>query len=215
MKPVTDVVEELKGLDQEYFKLFMEYFPSCLTKEKEGIFGPTDLFERAIKAQTLLTMLGETATRRMNYIGFGLMYPFDNPVDWFNWKEEVKKRNIPISVYFSISIRMTSEFNRMRLYLEGEAWEQYTSLSESAFLVSKDRYSELFSTEESAQPLDERTSGIAGPPARPNEQRTLHIENFHYNQEVEEKAVDHLDRIQKHSSIWSNVVNVAAKLLGS
>jgi hypothetical protein len=209
MADLKRILEDLKSLDDEYFKKFMEFYPLYLTKEKEGIFGPSELFEMAISAQVLLTELGDTAIARMKYLGFDLMYPFDNPVDWFNWKEEIQKNNVPQSVYFSISLRMSSEFNRMFQHVERDTWDVYCQLSGNEFLVSKERYKEHFvADKEIESPI---SSGLeAAVDTRPH----VHIDNFHYSQEVEKEAVDNLDRLQKHSSIWSNAINVATKLLG-
>jgi len=73
---LLEYLTELKELENEYFKKFNEYFPTFITPENEGVFGPSELYEMAIEAQVLLTSLGPTAVKRLNYVGFDLLFPF-------------------------------------------------------------------------------------------------------------------------------------------
>jgi hypothetical protein len=138
------------------------------------------------------------------------MYPFDNPVDWYNWKEEIRKSKVPQSIYFSISVRMASEFSRMIQHINNDAWSVYCNLSAGEFLVSKDRYLEHFVK----SPEEEKSLQNKEEVSHSAQVTNVSIENLHYNQQTEQKAIDSLDRLQKHSSIWSNTINVATKLLG-
>lgn len=135
MVDIEQTLDKLKMLDDEYFKDLMEYYPKIFMKEDTPV--PNNICEKAINVQTLLTMLGETAFARMKYIGFDVLYPFDNPIDSFSWKENVKEKKVPHTLYFSISIRMESELKRMHQYIANDAWDAYCALSESEFLVSK------------------------------------------------------------------------------
>ena len=206
---LQDILNEIKVLDKEYFDIFMKEYPLLISKEKEQIFGSAELIEKAIEIQVLVTLLGETALKRMNYLGFNYIYPFDNPVDWYNWKENIINNKVSHTIYLSMSLRMVSEIKRMESYLERDNWDAYNQLSESEFLTSKNRYKQHF----------EQSIASVKSPSDTNEtnnlkEQKININNFHYNQKVEDKAVGNLDRIQKHSSIWSNIINVASKIIG-
>ncbi len=211
MEKIAEILNEFKTLDDEYFKEFVEHYPEPDIGIEKNEFCPHELYEKAIEVQALLTMLGETATDRMKYIGFDLLYSFDNPVDWYNWKENIKKRKVPHSIYFSIAVRMESEIKRMQQYIKKNSWDTYCALSESDFLVSKERYLVHFKDEnmgKEPQGLSESLTSTEGVPH-------VYVENFHYDSGVEGEAVSTLGRLHKKSSILSNIVNIATKIGGA
>ncbi|NIC38633.1 hypothetical protein HBJ58_18325 [Halomonas desiderata] len=209
MDRVKGALASLKELDARYFKKFNECYPLYVSEEAERVFGPSELYEMAIEAQVLLTLLGDTAKDRMNYIGFNMLYPFSNPVDWYSWKEKIKDRKVPQSIYFSIGVRMEAEFNRMEQFVERNAWEEYSKLSSSEFSVSCGRYLEHFedcSQKEEAEDFPDADDRYGS--------SSIHIETFNYNQAVEKAAVNNLEKWHKNTGIWSNISNVAAKIFG-
>jgi hypothetical protein len=209
MNNIDNALKKFKELDGNYFKKFNEYYPLFLSEEKQGIFGPSELFEMALEAQVLVAILGDTAIRRMNYVGFDLLYPFNNPVDWYNWKEKIKERKVPQSIYFSIGIRISAEINRIEQFLEFDAWDSYSRLSSSDFSVSCDRYIEHFQ-----DPIPTKEVENPFPADEMSKQTNIHIHNMNYNQDVESKAVSSLDKLHKSTGIWSNIANVASKIFG-
>ncbi len=102
----------------------------------------------AIEAQVLLASLGQTAVQRLNYVGFDLLFPFSNPVDWYNWKIMIKEK---ISAIQYISTRVATEFQRIEMHLERKIWDRYCQLSEAEFSVPKGRYSSVFSDEDTPE----------------------------------------------------------------
>ncbi|ENG7521923.1 hypothetical protein ABVD55_005160 [Vibrio harveyi] len=200
----------LRELENKYFQKFNQFYPTFVSKEQEGVFGPSELYEMAIEAQVLLASLGQTAVKRLNYVGFDLLFPFSNPVDWYNWKIMIKEKDISHTIYFSISTRVATEFQRIEMHLERKIWESYCQLSEAEFSVPKDRYSSVFSTENSHdQECDDTTSNDQ---AAVNHTH-ININNLAYNDKTETDAVDNLDKLNKSSGIWSNVANVASTVM--
>ncbi len=133
------VIDKFEELDTKYFEQFCKNFPKV--NEEVG-FGPNELFEMAIQAQVYLTELGVTAKNRFQYLGFDMMYPFTNPVDWYNWRSEILKKEISHTIYFSIGIRISSEIKRVKKHLEKDCWDAYCQLSPSDFSVSYKYYFE-------------------------------------------------------------------------
>ncbi|HFE37184.1 MAG TPA: hypothetical protein ENK06_02035 [Gammaproteobacteria bacterium] len=200
---------KLRRLENNYFKKFNEYYPGYVSPEKEGVFGPSELYEMAIEAQVLLTSLGVTAVKRLNYLGFDLLFPFNNPVDWYNWKELVEKNKIYNTMYFSISTRIATEFERMEQHIKNGTWESYCNLSESEFSVPKEQYLSLFinnvdraESNNSLEKTDDKNHGAQ-----------INIDTFTYNEQREEQAIKTLDGLHKTTGIWSNVANVLSSVL--
>jgi len=202
-------LDEFKEASDTYFKKFNEFYP-LFKKGVEGIFGPSELYELALKAQCLVGMLGPTATRRLKYVGFGMLFPFDNPVDWYEWKEAIVRRSIPQSIYFSIAIRLDSEIARIRFFLDRGKWDDYQLLSDSEYLVSKERYAGYWKElEETGSPSK---SGPVDAQLVPSS--TFSINELNINLKSESEAVNNLDKWQKRSEIWANIIDVVTKSLG-
>ena len=206
---LQESLTKLRKLENNYFKKFNEYYPGYVSSEKEGVFGPSELYEMAIEAQVLLTSLGVTAVKRLNYLGFDLLFPFNNPVDWYNWKELVKKNKIHNTMYFSVSTRIATEFERMEQHINNGTWESYCNLSESDFSVPKEQYLSLFinnvdqaEQNNSLEKTDDKDHGTQ-----------INIDTFTYNEQREEQAIKTLDGLHKTTGIWSNVANVLSSVL--
>jgi len=203
---LKDKLQKLKNLENEYFKVFNKCYPTFYDESKGAVFGPSELYKMAIEAEYLLACLGRTAINRMNYLGFDMLFPFNNPVDWFTWKTFIKENSIEHTVYFSISIRLATEIKRMELHLENDAWNEYCELSEHEFSVSKSRYSELFFDEGHEDKENSERSNHA------QNVQNIHIGEISYNKKTEEKAVSNLDKLEKGTSIWSNIANAASTI---
>lgn len=200
----------LRELENKYFQKFNQFYPTFVSKEQEGVFGPSELYEMVIEAQVLLASLGQTAVKRLNYVGFDLLFPFSNPVDWYNWKIMIKEKDISHTIYFSISTRVATEFQRIEMHLERKIWDSYCQLSEAEFSVPKGRYSSVFSDGDSPEKeSNEATSNEKGSVNHTH----ININNLAYNDKTETDAVDNLDKLNKSSGIWSNVANVASTVM--
>lgn len=201
-------LKKLQELENEYFKLFNKFYPTFYDESKGGIFGPNELYEMAIEVEVLLTSLGPTAVKRLMYIGFDLLFPFNNPVDWFNWKTLIIEKNVSHTIYFSVSTRVATEFKRIELHLENDTWDNYCALSESEFSSSKERYKELFFEHKN----DCSESNIIEPPcSQPVHQ--ININEITYNEKVESEAINNLEQLNQRTGVWSNVANVASTIM--
>jgi hypothetical protein len=206
---LLDNLTKLRELENRYFKKFNECYPGYIPLEKEGVFGPSELYEMAIEAQVLLTSLGGTAIKRLNYVGFDLLFPFNNPVDWYNWKELVKKKKIHNTMYFSVSTRIATEFERMEQHITNGTWESYCKLSASEFSVPKKQYLSLF-IEDSDR---DEPNNLLEKVVNKNQGPHIKIDTFTYNEQREEQAIRTLDGLHKTTGIWSNVANVLSSVL--
>lgn len=201
-------LKKLREFENEYFKLFNKFYPTFYVESKDGIFGPNELYEMAIEAEVLLTSLGPTAVKRLMYIGFDLLFPFNNPVDWFNWKTLIIEKNVSRTIYFSISTRVATEFKRIALHLENDTWDNYCELSESEFSSSKERYKELFFDHKK----DCFESSVIDPLcSQPVHQ--ININELTYNEKVENEAINNLEQLNQRTGVWSNVANVASTIM--
>ncbi|AIW17255.1 hypothetical protein VITU102760_19775 [Vibrio tubiashii] len=190
------LVESIKAFKEaygDYFKLFLDTYP-LLLKNKEN-FGCNELFLKAIECQALASTFGVVAKDRFNTIGFNQLVPFDNPVDWYNWKEFVVKNEISHTIYASLAIRLDSEIQRMLYLAENDLWKHYELLDSKQFLVSYLKY-DCFQ-DKNIQVEDSESHDISADSSNSDEGR----------------AFDNLDRMQKQTSIWSNVINVISKVV--
>lgn len=201
-------LKKLREVENEYFKLFNKFYPTFYVESKDGVFGPNELYEMAIEAEVLLTSLGPTAVKRLMYIGFDLLFPFNNPVDWFNWKTLIIEKNISHTIYFSISTRVATEFKRIALHLENDTWDNYCALNESEFSSSKERYKELF--------FDHKKDCSESSVIDPLCSQLVHQVNINeltYNEKVENEAINNLEQLNQRTGVWSNVSNVASTIM--
>lgn len=195
------VVEDLKNTIDAYLKLFLEHYP--LLVQEDTPFCPYELHKLAIKAQCQLSMLGQKAKNRLSYIGFNELFPFDNPVDWYNWKKMIKEKNIDHTIYASISIRVDSEIERIILFLSYNNWDTYNNLSDNEYLVSKKRYEKLFSQKDNDTKKNTEEKQITT-------REHIRIDNINVSLNTEKEAVDNLDKLHKKTSTISNIVDIVA-----
>jgi len=220
MNDIESKIDEFKEHSDSYFKLLMENYPkqSGADWEDAGLFGSQELYERTIEAQMMLARLGETAVSRMMYIGFDFLYPSHNPVDWYDWREKILTRKVPTSIFLSIGLRIDSEFKRMSLHAQGGCWEAYCLLSESEFSVSEERYRVYFSDAPAYDAAEEARDDVRSKSSEetPREETapSVVIEKAFFNDNFAHRKVDHIDRMEKHVSIWSNTLSIAARVLG-
>ncbi|NJA87961.1 hypothetical protein HCX48_01805 [Rhodocyclus tenuis] len=133
-------LEAFQGAHDKYFRLLLENYPLIQSNQPFADFGPLELCELAIEVHSCAIALGPKARERLCYLGLDLLYPFDNPVDLYNWRAWVKKENINHTTYASIAIRIDSEIKRMRRVFSLEANTAYEAMPTADFLVSKARY---------------------------------------------------------------------------
>lgn len=116
---LIESVKAFKVSYGEYFKLFLDTYP--LFTWKDDNYGSNELFLKAIECQALASTFGETAKSRFDTIGFNKLFPFDNPVDWYNWEAFVKDNEVSHTIYATLAMRLDSEIQRM-LFLRKEIY---------------------------------------------------------------------------------------------
>lgn len=91
MKTSIEVVDLLQAAHNDYFRMLMENYPSVSRNEAHSFaaFGPPELCELATEVHACAIALGKEARDRLFYIGLDVLYPFDNPVDLYNWRFHV------------------------------------------------------------------------------------------------------------------------------
>ncbi|HHF2920451.1 hypothetical protein D8S93_19055 [Vibrio sp. VGrn 2] len=191
------LIESLKAFKVsygEYFKLFLDTYPLFTWKDEN--YGSNELFLKAIECQALASTFGETAKSRFDTIGFNKLFPFDNPVDWYNWEAFVKDNEVSHTIYATLAMRLDSEIQRMLFFAERDLLESYESLDSEQFLVSYLKY-DCFHNSDLQNNLEVK-----------------HDEIENHKEIDESRAFDNLDRMQKQTSIWSNVINVLSKVVG-
>ncbi|WP_371181106.1 hypothetical protein [Xanthomonas sacchari] len=136
----TEIICKLESAHNEYFDLFLKNYPKQSDEDNYRDFGPAKLYELAIEVHACATALGPRAFERLHYVGLDFLYPFDNLVDFYSWRVNVKKNDVSHTIYAAIAIRIDSELQRMRRILELGGDIAYDALQKKAFLVSKNRY---------------------------------------------------------------------------
>jgi hypothetical protein len=153
----------------------------------------------------LLNSLGKTAKKRFEYIGFNLLGPFDNPVDHYNWREFVKKRQIHNTIYLSIITRIDSEIERVKKFIENDSFDMYHKLSESEYLTSKDKYDYIF--EKSLPPKEKKVHN------KEDKSKNIKFNELNINIKNEEKGLKVLEKLNTGSGLFSNIANIVSKFL--
>ncbi len=205
----NEILDELTDCLKEYFECFIKYYPDSLSQKDETIFGPNELYQLSIKAHCLRAMLGAECVKRLNHIGFDEYIPFDNPVDWYNWKIEINEKKIPRETYLSIGIRIDSELERLRFFIEREQFGSYENLSYGRYFVSKERYFES-SAKDNKQIHEE-----VNPQSKDGKIESCgNVANTNNNATSEKEAISNLDKLHKKSSIITSWLNILAKLSG-
>jgi hypothetical protein len=137
-----EILDALESAHGEYFRLLLKTYPvrPGAPSAPAAEFGPPELCDLAISAQAAAIALGPVAIRRFIHLGFDLLYPFDNPVDLFNWRAHVREHQVDHTLYAAIAIRIESEVKRMRLVLKMNGEREYDALDTGTLLVSAERY---------------------------------------------------------------------------
>jgi hypothetical protein len=196
----TQIVDTLQAAHNEYFRLLMKNYPTFPNDSEFADFGPPELCDLASEVHSCAIALGSSALARLNYVGLAVLYPFDNPVDLYNWRQYVKTSKINHTTYASIAIRIDGELKRFRRALELGGIDGYNALSPDLFLVSKDRYAQV------------AISGSSNPPSATPEASSIHIETLNITNAVDSAAVSRLEELEKKTTVWSNISNIFGAL---
>ena len=203
------VVDALQTAHDRYFRLLLENYPLLHQSGPLADFGPPELCELAIEAHSCAISLGSIARERLIHLGFDLLYPFDNPVDLYNWRARVKAKQIDHTVYSSIAIRIDSELKRIRRTVELDGGSGYEGLPTGVFLVSSDRYNLIPDEPRKNRPNEEDST--------PNHGTNVQIGTINVGNAADSAAISSLERLEKKTTVWSNfsnIVNVLRSLVG-
>ncbi|MGZ3952663.1 MAG: hypothetical protein ACXVBZ_14785 [Flavisolibacter sp.] len=199
------IVEKLQNAHNQYFNLMIkEYSQFSSSNELVVDLGPSELCELAIEVHACAIALGPVVRDRLCYLGLDLLYPFDNPVDHFNWRVQVKKDRIPHTIYASIAVRIDAELKRIRQVLEIHSDLPYSDLPIDLFLVSKTRYP--ISASEITSENDNSNAAKLCSAVTP---QVGTVNNYFA---ADSNAVSQLEKLEKKTSIFSNVSNITAFL---
>lgn len=197
------ILDAFQAAHDKYFRLLLEHYPLVKKDGPSYDFGPPELCDFAIEVHSCAIALGPKARERLCYLGLDLLYPFDNPVDLYNWRVRVKKESIDHTTYASIAIRIDSELKRMRRIFSLEADAAYEAVPTEEFLVSKARYKLVV-------PLEDRNEDNSQPaPGEPP--RTVHVDTMNIYA-ADSQAVSQLEKLEKGASIGSNFSNIITVL---
>ncbi|NIR49076.1 hypothetical protein GWO43_11515 [candidate division KSB1 bacterium] len=125
--------EALKRLDEltesihEYFNEFnrlLEIKNEDKTKVS-NVLASEAIIELSNKIICLVATYGKPFHDRLNYLGLYEYIPYDNPVDWYNWKLDIQEKEYPREMYWSIATRIDYELGRAKWFIERDLWESY------------------------------------------------------------------------------------------
>jgi hypothetical protein len=205
------ILDAFQAAHDKYFSLLLEQFRLIQNSAPFADFGPPELCNLAIEVHACAIALGPKARERLFYLGLDLLYPFDNPVDLYNWRVHVKKENIDHTAYASIAIRIDSELKRMRRVFELGDGAAYDVIPAEAFLVSKARYKSISVPEPNG---GNGGNGQSGPQSSPPR---MHIDTVNIQYAADSQAVSRLEKLEKGSSIgvnFSNIISVLRTFVG-
>lgn len=191
------ILETLQSTQDKYVSLLMKSYPTFPSDSLYADFGPPELCDLATQAHACAVALGTTATKRLFYIGFDVLYPFDNPVDLYSWRSNTKNNRVDHAMYLSIALRIDSEIKRMRQIIQFGGEAAYDELPTDLLLVSKDRY-------EFASPTNEQ----AGQARSLNTQAARETEALKKINAEESNAIKRLESLEQKTTIWANVSNI-------
>lgn len=200
----VSIIEAFQTAHDEYFRLFLKNYPSIPSCAPFADFGPPELCNLAIEVHSCAIALGTSARERLLYLGLELLYPFDNPVDHFNWRAFVKNENINHTTYASIAIRIDSELKRMRRVFELGGEVSYDAVPSDIFLVSKTRY-KLIEVSDGGNEGDNKYNQLTPPPR-------MHIDTVNIHYAADSQAVSQLEKVEKGTAIGSNFSNIISAL---
>lgn len=195
----SEIIECLQKAHNKYFSLLIENYPGFQKDDALAEFGPPELCTLAIEVQSAAISLGPKVLARLNHIGLSELYPFDNPIDLYNWRNYVTNNSIDHTTYASIAIRIDEELKRLRRVIEIGGIAHYESVPDDLFLVSKSRYSEITTEEQTPNKASSETHNI-------------HIAAVNIGSPVDAPAVNRLEELEKKTSVWSNISNVVSAL---
>ncbi|MFZ4550236.1 MAG: hypothetical protein ACOYNB_00300 [Aquabacterium sp.] len=203
MKMSIEVVDLLQAAHNGYFKILMENYPSANRDDTHtfAAFGPPELCELATEVHACAIALGKEARDRLLYIGLDVLYPFDNPVDLYNWRSHVLAKKIDHTIYASIAIRIDGELKRLRRALELGGMQAYAGLAPDVLLVSKARY-------QSPSDVERPSTDRAQVPSV----TTVNINHVSMKHPGDASAINDLEALEKKTSVWSNVSTVISVL---
>lgn len=200
-----EIAETLQLAHNKYFDLLMKSYPTLRSEGLLADFGPPEMCDLAIEVHSCAIALGNAALARLNHIGLSTLYPFDNPIDLYNWRVHVKSSRIDHTTYASIAIRIDSELKRLLRTFEIGGQSAYDELPSHLFLVSMERYASLTTQVHSnVKPSSEQRSHV--------QIGTLNITNA-----VDSAAVSRLEELEKKTTVWSNfsnIINTLRQLFG-
>lgn len=201
------VLNNLRDLIDNYFSKFSEIYP---LKTENDLDNPktTELSEIAIQARCLVSILGERVYKRLKFIGFDKFFPFDNPVDYSNWGCTIRSEKIPYTAFCEIIIRMKSEFERIKFFLENDKWDEYESLDEATFLTTCDYLNKKFGKADAEIQANSSSEHENNDFSNPLEIGAL---NININKD---NSQDVFQKLNTHTSIWSNTLNIISKFIG-
>lgn len=202
---VEEIVEKFQTSFNQYHELFLDNYPLFSTEEYD--FGSRELNALGIKCQAYISMLGETAKSRMNYIGFKQFFAFDNVVDWYSWKVWIKKNKIDHTQYLSISMRIETELKRMRVFLQEDMWNAYCNLDEGEYSVSYLHYEDFKPDSPESESGNEQKIGSV---VQPN----IHVVVNNHPEKIEEKLFSNIEYMEKKTSILANIATFIARISG-
>jgi hypothetical protein len=199
------ILDAFQAAHDKYFRLLMEHYPLIPKNEPFADFGPPELCDFAIEVHSCAIALGPKARERLCHLGLDLLYPFDNPVDLYNWRARVKNENIEHTTYASIAIRIDSELKRMHRVFSLDADAAYEVVPTEAFLVSKARYESIATPKKTSEESNQSTPGEPSP--------TMHIDTVNvHHYAADSQAVSKLEKLEKETTIGANVSNIISAL---
>lgn len=198
------ILDTLQAAHDKYFLLLLEHYPLISKDGPFADFGPPELCDLAIEVHACVIALGPKALERLFYLGLDALYPFDNPVDLYNWRIRVKKESIDHTTYASIAIRIDSELKRMRRVFELDGEAAYEVIPAEAFLVSKARYKSIAVSEEGNGGVSQSGSVTS--------QSSMHIDTVNIQYAADSHAVSRLEKLEKETTIGANFSNIISVL---
>lgn len=211
MNPET-LLDAFQNAHNEYFHLLMKHYPSGRKQGHDDEFGAPRLYELAVEVHACSIALGPTPLKRLCALGLEQLYPFDNPVDIYTWRVEVRQKKIPHTLFASIAIRIDSELARMRRLLELTPDALVNELlPDRQFLRNS---GEPFFPESKAE-----ATGTA-PASMDNAAlgSVMYVGSIHVNSAPEHQAVNKLERLEKTTAIGSHsstIINAIRLFFGT
>ncbi|AWT15819.1 hypothetical protein DM611_16840 [Stenotrophomonas maltophilia] len=211
MNPET-LLNAFQNAHNEYFHLLMKHYPSGRQQDQDDDFAAPRLYELAIEVHACSIALGPTPLKRLCALGLEQLYPFDNPVDIYTWRVEVRQKNIPHTLFASIAIRIDSELARMRRLLALTPDAPIDKLLPDRQFLR--RSGEPFFPESKTEVADTTLASIDNPASA----SVMYVGSIHVNSAPEHQAVSKLERLEKTTAIGSHsstIINAIRLFFGT